>query len=42
MRTDAVRLAPEAVEVARVHILNAYGSEYLSAEPLHYKSRKSA
>ncbi len=42
MRTDAVRLAPEAVEGVRAHIMSAYGPEYLPAEPLHYKSRKSA
>ena len=42
MRTDAVRLAPEAVQGVRDHILKTYGPEYLPAEPLHYKSRKSA
>ncbi|HTY07793.1 MAG TPA: type I DNA topoisomerase, partial [Candidatus Edwardsbacteria bacterium] len=42
MRTDAVRLAPEAVTSVREHILKAYGPEYLPAEPLHYKSRRSA
>ncbi|MDI6740546.1 MAG: type I DNA topoisomerase, partial [Candidatus Edwardsbacteria bacterium] len=42
MRTDAVRLAPEAIDAVRAHIQKAYGPEYLPAEPLHYKSRKSA
>lgn len=42
MRTDAVRLAPEAVKAVREHIQSAYGPAYLPAEPLHYKSRKSA
>jgi DNA topoisomerase-1 len=42
MRTDAVRLAPEAIASAREYIKEKFGPEYLPAEPLHYKSRKSA
>ena len=42
MRTDAVRLAPEAVSAAREFIAQKYGAEYLPAEANHYKSRKGA
>lgn len=42
MRTDAVRLAPEAVSGARQFITEHYGAEYLPSEPHHYKSRKGA
>ncbi len=42
MRTDSVRIAPEAVAEARAFILAQYGQEYLPAEPKVYSSQKSA
>jgi DNA topoisomerase I len=42
MRTDSVRIAPEAVTEARAFILAHYGKEYLPAEPKAYSSQKSA
>lgn len=42
MRTDSVRLAPEAIAEARDFILEHYGQEYLPAEPKNYASQKSA
>jgi DNA topoisomerase-1 len=42
MRTDAVRLAPEAIAAAREYIKEKFGAGYLPPEPLHYKSRKGA
>lgn len=42
MRTDSVRIAPEAVAEARAYILAQYGQEYLPAEPKIYSSQKSA
>jgi len=40
MRTDSVRLAPEAVEAARVHIAERYGKEALPPEPNLYKTKQ--
>lgn len=42
MRTDSVRIAPEAIESVRHHILNQYGSDYLPAQPKVYSTQKSA
>ncbi len=42
MRTDSVRLAPEAVAQARAFISSHFGPEYLPPDPQHYRSRKSA
>lgn len=42
MRTDSVRVAPEALQAVRQHILSAYGKEYLPDEPNHYQTKKSA
>jgi len=40
MRTDSVRVAAEAVEEARVHILESFGKEYVPATPPAYKAKK--
>lgn len=42
MRTDSVRIAPEAIEGARQHILETYGNEYLPPQPKIYSTQKSA
>jgi DNA topoisomerase-1 len=42
MRTDSVRMAPEAVEQVRKLVAAKYGKEYLPASPRHYASKKSA
>jgi len=42
MRTDATRLAAEAVEEARGFIKERFGDEYCPSHPPVYKSRKSA
>lgn len=42
MRTDATRLADEAVEAIRGYIEEKFGDEYLPAKPNVYKSKKSA
>lgn len=42
MRTDSVRVAPEAIHELRNHILKHYGKDYLPAEPNVYKARKLA
>ena len=42
MRTDSVRVAPEAITEARRYITSQYGEEYLSVQPKHYASAKSA
>ena len=42
IRTDSTRIADEAVAAVRDHILDAYGEDYLPAEPNVYKSRQSA
>jgi DNA topoisomerase-1 len=42
MRTDSVRLAPEAVEAARAFIAEQYGKEYLPDEGRQYSTKKSA
>lgn len=42
MRTDSVRLAPEALEEARKYILSTYGKEFLPDQPKVYTSKKSA
>lgn len=42
MRTDSVRIAPEALDEARRYILETYGSDYLPAQPKVYSSQKSA
>jgi DNA topoisomerase-1 len=42
MRTDSVRLSPEAIANARAHVEERYGKDYLPAEPNVYKTKKSA
>lgn len=42
MRTDSVRLAPEAIEEARRYIEQTYGLEYLPPQPRVYSTSKSA
>lgn len=42
MRTDSVRVAPEAIEEARRLIVATYGPEYLPPQPKIYSSQKSA
>src|SRR5277367_6472784 len=42
MRTDSVRLSPDAVEAVRGLIRTRYGAEMLPDEPVIFKGRKSA
>lgn len=42
IRTDSVRVAKEAQEAAREHILSAYGEAYVPKTPNVYKGRKEA
>lgn len=42
MRTDSTRLADEAVDAVRAHILESFGPNYLPASPNRYKNKKSA
>jgi DNA topoisomerase I len=42
MRTDSVRLSPDAVNAARELISKTYGPQWVPAQPNIYKSRKSA
>jgi DNA topoisomerase I len=42
MRTDSVRLAPEALDAARKFIHKTYGPEFLPDSPRHYSTKKSA
>jgi DNA topoisomerase-1 len=42
MRTDSTRLSPDAVEAARLHIIDKYGKTYVPAVPNVFKSKKNA
>jgi DNA topoisomerase-1 len=42
MRTDSVRVAPEAIEEARKYILSTYGRDYLPAQAKVYSTQKAA
>lgn len=42
MRTDSVRIVPEAIQEARKLILDQYGPDYLPKEPKHYATQKAA
>ena len=42
MRTDSVRIAPEAIEEVRKYIKENYGNDFLPAEPKQYATKKSA
>jgi DNA topoisomerase I len=41
MRTDSVRIAPEAINTIRNFIKTTYGAEYLPLEPKHYSTKRS-
>jgi DNA topoisomerase-1 len=42
MRTDSVRIEPEALKSVREYVDKQYGKEYLPSEAIIYKSKKSA
>src|SRR2546421_365526 len=42
MRTDSVRLSPDAVTGARAYVAERWGKDYLPAEPVQFKTKKSA
>lgn len=42
MRTDSVRIAPEALEEARQYILKTYGKDFLPAQAKTYNTQKAA
>lgn len=42
MRTDSVRIAPEAIDEARKFIVQTYGNEFLPPQPKNYTTQKSA
>jgi DNA topoisomerase-1 len=42
MRTDSVRVVPEAITEARDYILATYGKDYLPPQPKIYSTQKSA
>lgn len=42
MRTDSVRVAPEAISEARDFIKKTYGAEFLPDKPKQYSTKKSA
>src|SRR5262249_17106576 len=42
MRTDSVRLSPDAVAGARAYIADRWGQDYLPAEPVQFRTKKSA
>jgi DNA topoisomerase-1 len=42
MRTDSVRLSPDAIEAAREYVATKYGKEYVPAQPNAFKSKKGA
>jgi DNA topoisomerase-1 len=42
MRTDSVRVAPEAITEARSYIKKTFGDKFLPQEPNFYSSKKSA
>lgn len=42
MRTDSVRIAPEALQEARHYIMKQFGKDYLPDAPRSYQSKKSA
>ena len=42
IRTDSVRVAPEAQAMAKEFILNKYGEKYLPEKPRFYKNKKDA
>lgn len=42
MRTDSVRIAPEAIDEARSYIAATYGAAYVPDQPKRYSSKESA
>jgi DNA topoisomerase-1 len=42
MRTDSYRVAQEALEAVRDHIVTAYGKEWVSPKPNEFKAKKGA
>lgn len=42
MRTDSVRVVPEAIDEVRKHIETTFGKDYLPSEPKVYSTQKSA
>lgn len=42
MRTDSVRLSPEAIESARKYILQTYGKEFIPSEGRQFAAKKNA
>jgi DNA topoisomerase-1 len=42
MRTDSVRLSPDAIASARAYVTERWGKDYLPAEPVQFKTKKSA
>lgn len=42
MRTDSVRIAPEALQEARSYIERVYGKDYIPEQPKQYAGQKSA
>ena len=42
MRTDSTRIAPEALQEVRDHIVKVHGPEFLPDEPRHYRTGKMA
>lgn len=42
MRTDSVRISPEAIEAARKYILQAYGKEFMPPEGRQFAAKKNA
>jgi DNA topoisomerase I len=42
MRTDSVRLSPEAIEAARKYVMSTYGKEFLPPEGRQFTAKKSA
>lgn len=42
MRTDSVRVSPDAIEQVRSHIANEFGDSYVPAKPNLFKARKNA
>lgn len=42
MRTDSVRIEPQAIQEARQFIIDQYGKDFLPTEPKYYSTQKSA
>src|SRR5690242_10845737 len=42
MRTDSVRLSPDAVAGARAYVAERWGQDYLPEQPVQFKTKKSA